>query len=146
MVSGAFIGELILWIIVAVIVIAVVYWVMQYLYRRSMKEVAFVRTSFLGQKVVIDGGAFVWPIIHDITPVNMNTLPLKLERTRQDALISKDRTRIDMQAEFYVRVRPTRRRWRPPPPRSDAAPSSRSGCTPCSPASSRALSGPSPPR
>jgi len=106
MVSGAFIGELILWIIVAVIVIAVIYWVMQYLYRRSMKEVAFVRTGFLGQKVVIDGGAFVWPIIHDITPVNMNTLPLRLERTRQDALISKDRTRIDMQAEFYVHVRP----------------------------------------
>jgi uncharacterized membrane protein YqiK len=108
MLSGAFIGELILWIIVAVMVIAVVYWVMQYLYRRSTKEVAFVRTGFLGQKVVIDGGAFVWPIIHDITPVNMNTLPLRIERTRQDALISKDRMRIDMEAEFYVRVRPDR--------------------------------------
>jgi uncharacterized membrane protein YqiK len=39
---------------------------MHWLYRRSTKEVAFVRTGFLGEKVVIDGGAFVWPIIHDI--------------------------------------------------------------------------------
>jgi hypothetical protein len=60
-----------------VIVIAVVYWVMTWLYRRSTKEIAFVRTGFLGEKVVIDGGAFVWPIVHDITPVNMNTLPLR---------------------------------------------------------------------
>jgi uncharacterized membrane protein YqiK len=37
---------------------------MQRLYRRSTKEVAFVRTGFLGEKVVIDGGAFVSPIIH----------------------------------------------------------------------------------
>ena len=39
---------------VAVVVIAIVYWVMQWLYRRSTKEVAFVRTGFLGEKVVID--------------------------------------------------------------------------------------------
>ena len=64
--TGQLIGQLILWLIVAVIVIAIIYWVMNWLYRRSTKEVAFVRTGFLGEKVVIDGGAFVWPIIHDI--------------------------------------------------------------------------------
>ena len=103
--SGQLIGQLILWLIVAVVVIAIIYWVMQWLYRRSTKEVAFVRTGFLGEKVVIDGGAFVWPIIHDITPVNMNTLPLAVERTREEALITKDRMRVDVEAEFYVRVR-----------------------------------------
>jgi uncharacterized membrane protein YqiK len=81
--TGQLIGQLILWLIVAVVVIAIVYWVMQWLYRRSTKEVAFVRTGFLGEKVVIDGGAFVWPIIHDITPVNMNTLPLAVSRTQR---------------------------------------------------------------
>ena len=64
--TGQLIGQLILWLIVAVVVIAIIYWVMQWLYRRSTKEIAFVRTGFLGEKVVIDGGAFVWPIIHDI--------------------------------------------------------------------------------
>lgn len=87
--TGQLIGQLILWLIVAAI--AILYWVMQWLCRRSTKEVAFVRTGFLGEKVVIDGGAFVWPIIHDITPVNMNVLPLKVSRTKGQALITKDR-------------------------------------------------------
>ena len=105
--SGQLIGELILWLILAVIVIAIVYWVMHWLYRRSTKEVSFVRTGFLGEKVVINGGAFVWPIIHDITPVNMNVLPIEVIRDKDNALITRDRMRVDVDAEFYVRVAPT---------------------------------------
>jgi len=103
--TGELIGELILWIIAAVIVI---YWMMNWLYRRSTKETAFVRIGFLGEKVEIDGGAFVWPIIHDITPVAMSTLALEVVRRREDALITKDRMRIDVDTEFYVRVKPER--------------------------------------
>ncbi|MEP4805563.1 MAG: flotillin family protein, partial [Hyphomicrobiales bacterium] len=97
--TGQLIGQLILWLILAVIVIFILYWVMNWLYRRSTKEIAFVRTGFLGERVVIDGGAFVWPIVHDITPVNMNTLQLEVARTREDALITKDRIRVDVEAE-----------------------------------------------
>ncbi|MCB1451936.1 MAG: flotillin family protein, partial [Nitratireductor sp.] len=106
--TGELIGQLVLWLIMAVIVIFILYWVMHWLYRRSTKEVAFVRTGFLGEKVVIDGGAFVWPIIHDITPVNMNTVPLEVIRNKEEALITRDRMRVDVEAEFYVRVRPTK--------------------------------------
>ena len=106
--TGQIIGQLILWLIAAVIVIAIIYWVMNWLYRRSTKEIAFVRTGFLGEKVVIDGGAFVWPIVHDVTPVSMNTLVLEVVRNKDQALITRDRMRIDVEAEFYVRVRPTR--------------------------------------
>ncbi|MEL6793423.1 MAG: SPFH domain-containing protein, partial [Pseudomonadota bacterium] len=103
--TGELIGQLILWLIAAVIVVFIVYWVMHWLYRRSTKEVAFVRTGFLGEKVVINGGAFVWPIIHDITPVNMNSLQLAVTREKEEALITRDRMRIDVDAEFYVRVK-----------------------------------------
>ncbi|MEM8755129.1 MAG: SPFH domain-containing protein, partial [Pseudomonadota bacterium] len=106
--DGQIIGQLILWLIFAVIVIFITYWVMRWLYRRSTKEIAFVRTGFLGEKVVIDGGAFVWPIIHDITPVNMNSLQLAVTRERDEALITKDRMRIDVDATFYVRVQQTK--------------------------------------
>ncbi len=106
--TGELIGQLILWLIAAVIVIFIIYWVMHWLYRRSTKEVAFVRTGFLGEKVVINGGAFVWPIIHDITPVNMNSLALAVTRERDEALITRDRMRIDVDAEFYVRVKQTK--------------------------------------
>jgi uncharacterized membrane protein YqiK len=63
-----------------------------------------VRTGLGGQKVVLDGGAFVLPIVHDVIPVNMNTLRLEVSRGRDKALITKDRMRVDVIAEFYVRV------------------------------------------
>ena len=46
--TGELIGQLILWLIVAVIVVFILYWVMHWLYRRSTKEVAFVRTGLGG--------------------------------------------------------------------------------------------------
>ena len=108
MMTGELIGQMVLWLIFAVIVVFILYWVMNWLYRRSTKEIAFVRTGFLGEKVVIDGGAFVWPIIHDITPVNMNSLQLAVTREKDQALITKDRMRVDVDAEFYVRVAQSR--------------------------------------
>lgn len=77
------------------------------LYRRSSKEVSFVRTGFGGQKVIMNGGALVFPVLHEIIPVNMNTLRLEVRRDNDQALITKDRMRVDVQAEFYVRVQPT---------------------------------------
>ena len=76
------------------------------LYRRATKEVGFVRTGFGGERVVMNGGALVLPVLHETMPVNMNTVRLAVERKNQDALITLDRLRIDVKAEFYVRVRP----------------------------------------
>ena len=76
------------------------------LYRRATKEVAFVRTGFGGERVVMNGGAMVFPVLHETMPVNMNTVRLAVERKNADALITLDRLRIDVKAEFYVRVRP----------------------------------------
>jgi uncharacterized membrane protein YqiK len=102
--SGAQFGSFILALIVAAIVVALVVWLLHWLYLRSSKERAFVRTGMGGQKVVLDGGAFVLPIVHDVIPVNMNTLRLEVSRGRDKALITKDRMRVDVIAEFYVRV------------------------------------------
>ena len=77
------------------------------LYARASKEISFVRTGFGGQKVIMNAGAFVLPVLHEIIPVNMNTLRLEVQRTNQQALITRDRMRVDVQAEFYVRVKPT---------------------------------------
>lgn len=75
------------------------------LYKRATKEIAFVRTGFGGEKVVMNGGAMVFPVFHETMPVNMNTVRLAVERNNVDALITLDRLRIDVKAEFYVRVR-----------------------------------------
>jgi uncharacterized membrane protein YqiK len=98
------IGTIIVIVVILAIVIAAIVYLMNWLYRRSSKEVAFVRTGLGGQKVVMNGGAFVLPIIHDIIPVNMNTLRLEVQRGRDKALITRNRMRVDVISEFYVRV------------------------------------------
>ena len=95
---------MILGLIVAAVVVAIAVWLMHWLYLRSSKERAFVRTGLGGQKVVMNGGALVLPIVHDVVPVNMNTLRLEVSRGRDKALITKDRMRVDVVSEFYVRV------------------------------------------
>ncbi|MDM0035206.1 flotillin domain-containing protein [Variovorax sp. J22P271] len=102
--SGAQFGSFILALIVVAIVVAIAVWLLHWLYLRSSKERSFVRTGLGGQKVVLGGGAFVLPIVHDVIPVNMNTLRLEVSRGRDKALITKDRMRVDVMAEFYVRV------------------------------------------
>jgi uncharacterized membrane protein YqiK len=102
--TGAQFGSFLLGLIVVAIVVAIAVWLLHWLYLRSSKERAFVRTGLGGQKVVLDGGAFVLPIVHDVIPVNMNTLRLEVARGRDKALITKDRMRVDVIAEFYVRV------------------------------------------
>lgn len=77
------------------------------LYKRSSKEVSFVRTGFGGEKVILNGGAIVLPVLHEVIPVNMNTLRLEVKRAADQALITRDRMRVDVAAEFYVRVKPT---------------------------------------
>ncbi|MGF1463897.1 MAG: flotillin family protein [Maricaulaceae bacterium] len=77
------------------------------LYKRASKELSFVRTGLGGQKVIINGGSIVLPIVHDTIAVNMNTLRLEVARRDQHALITRDRMRVDVLAEFYVRVQPT---------------------------------------
>jgi uncharacterized membrane protein YqiK len=77
------------------------------LYRRSSKEMAFVRTGLGGQRVIMDGGALVLPVFHEIMKVNMNTLKLEVARAGKDSLFTRDRMRIDVVAGFFVRVIPS---------------------------------------
>ncbi|WP_313588322.1 SPFH domain-containing protein, partial [Aquidulcibacter sp.] len=78
------------------------------LYKRASKETSFVRTGLGGESVVVNGGALVFPVLHEIIPVNMATLRLEVTRNSEQALITKDRMRVDVLAEFYVRVAPNR--------------------------------------
>ena len=105
--TGSTFGSFILALILVAIAVGIAVWLLHWLYLRSSKERAFVRTGMGGQKVVLDGGAFVLPIVHDVVPVNMNTLRLEVSRGRDKALITKDRMRADVIAEFYVRVAAT---------------------------------------
>jgi len=92
-------------VLVALVVIGLMF---ARLYERASKETSFVRTGFGGELVVLNGGALVFPVLHETIPVNMNTLRLEVERSAHQALITKDRMRVDVMAEFYVRVKPSK--------------------------------------
>ena len=89
--------------LVSLLVIGIVF---ARLYTRATKETAFVRTGLGGEKVIKDGGAIVLPVVHEVIPVNMNTLRIEVEKIQKDALITKDRMRVDVKADFYLRVAP----------------------------------------
>ena len=103
--SGA---DIIAIIILIALAIAIVVYLLHWLYRRSSKEVSFVRTGLGGEKVVISGGAFVLPIIHNVTMVGMRTLRIEVGRGGEKSLITKNRMRVELRAEFFVRVSPNR--------------------------------------
>ena len=101
-------ADIIAIIILAALSIAIVVYLLHWLYRRSSKEVSFVRTGLSGEKVVLSGGAFVLPIVHNITTVGMRTLRIEVKRSGDKSFITKNRMRVEIVAEFYVRVTPTK--------------------------------------
>jgi uncharacterized membrane protein YqiK len=99
----AFIGTIVGAIVVLLVVLGIT---LTRLYKRASKEFAFVRTGVGGQKVVKDAGSLVLPVFHETIPVNMQTLCLTVDRKDTEALITKDRLRVNVKAEFYLRVKP----------------------------------------
>lgn len=75
------------------------------LYKKTTKEMSYVRTGFGGEKVVMNGGAIILPILHDTVSVNMQTLKLTVARAKTDSLTTKDKMRVDITADFYIRVK-----------------------------------------
>jgi uncharacterized membrane protein YqiK len=77
------------------------------LYRRSTREVSLVKTGAGGKRVIMDGGTIVVPLLHEVSPVNMKTLRLEVQRNGDASLITQDRMRVDVGVEFYVSVNAT---------------------------------------
>ena len=98
--------ELAVPVVIGVLVVLVIGLLLAKLYRRSTRDEAYVRTGLGGQKVVLDGGSLVLPVFHSTAAVNLKTLRLEVARGGPDSLITKDRMRVDIGAEFYLRVKP----------------------------------------
>ncbi len=74
------------------------------LYIKASADEAFVRTGVGGRECVIDGGALVIPVVHNIMRVSLRTFKLVVQRNGTDALITHDCLRAEVKAVFYVRV------------------------------------------
>lgn len=82
-------------------------------YVKTPANRSFVRTGGLSQrvnnppKVVMNGGAWVFRAIHEITWVDLGTMAIEIERTENNALLTKDPQYADIKAIFYIKVNPT---------------------------------------
>jgi uncharacterized membrane protein YqiK len=94
------------WIIVILIAAAIIIALAASFYQRATNDVALVRTGLGGRRVVIDGGTLAIPFFHEINRVNMQTLRMDVARSGESSLITKDRLRVDVGAEFYASVAP----------------------------------------
>ncbi|WP_417207781.1 flotillin family protein [Antarctobacter sp.] len=94
-------------VVAALAFIVLIMLVLARLYRRATREVSLVKTGAGGKKVIMDGGVIVIPLLHEVSPVNMKTLRLEVQRNGEAALITQDRMRVDVGVEFYVSVMPT---------------------------------------
>lgn len=95
-------GWIILLVVIAAIVIALAAW----FYERATNEVSLVKTGIGGRRVIIDGGTLAIPYFHEISRVNLQTIRMDVTRRGESALITKDRMRVDVSAEFYASVVP----------------------------------------
>ncbi len=94
------------WIILLLVVGAALVAVVAWFFERATNEVSLVRTGAGGRRVVKDGGTIAIPYFHEVSRVNMQTLRLDVHRMGDSSLITKDRMRVDVGAEFYVSVAP----------------------------------------
>lgn len=90
-------------ILLALIIIGII---LTRLYRRATKDVALIRTGFGGEKVVLNGGIMVIPVLHELMQVRLTTVKLEVSRLNKDALITQDKLRVDVVGLFHIKVKP----------------------------------------
>ncbi|MCX7783248.1 MAG: SPFH domain-containing protein, partial [Meiothermus sp.] len=89
-----------------VLAVGLLAWLIQQFYIKPSANLAYVMTGLGGRRVLIDRGGFFFPILQRYVPVSLETMKLEVERKGPDALITKDNLRLDVKAEFYIKVEP----------------------------------------
>ena len=98
-------AELLITLLFLVIVlIAILYVISIWVYKRAPANMGFIRTGYLGTKVCLGRGAMVLPVFHEVTWVSLETLKLIVSRSRDQAVLTSDKIRIDVVAELYAHV------------------------------------------
>ena len=88
----------------AIAAIAIFYIISIWVYKRAPANMGFIRTGLMGTKVCLGRGAMVLPVFHEVTWVSLETIKLIVSRTRDQAVLTSDKIRIDISAELYSHV------------------------------------------
>ena len=88
----------------AIVVLAILYIISIWVYKRAPANMGFIRTGFLGTKVCLGRGAMVLPVFHEVSWISLETIKLIISRSRDQAVLTSDKIRIDVVAELYAHV------------------------------------------
>lgn len=91
-------------LVTAIIVIAILYVISIWIYKRAPANMCFIRTGFLGTKVCLGKGALVLPVFHEVTWVSLETIKIIVSRAREQAVLTIDNIRVDIGVELYAHV------------------------------------------
>ena len=100
------IGIVVVSVAAFVVALMLFLWVWKTLYKKPSADEAFVRTGMGGARVFKDKAGLVIGLFHNMKWISLETMRLEVTRHDKDALITKDRLRVDITAEFYIRVAP----------------------------------------
>ncbi len=99
-------GWVILLLLLATVALVTI-WFLQRYYAKASLDTALVRTGFGGSRVVTEGGCLSLPILHRVQRVSMGALTHRISRDGQEAVLTRDQIRADIEFEFELRVAPT---------------------------------------
>jgi len=91
-------------LVILAITLLIIIWFLQQFYAKASLESALVRTGMGGQRVIIDGGCLVLPIVHQSQRVSMQTNTVTLSRNGREAVLTSDPLRADITMKFELRV------------------------------------------
>lgn len=91
-------------IILGIVVVAIAYILSIWIYKRAPANMCFIRTGFLGTKVCLGQGAIVLPVFHEVTWVSLETIKLIVTRSQNQAILTADKIRVDVNTELYTHV------------------------------------------
>ncbi len=89
---------------IVILVIGAILYLLTKLYVKTPSNLAYVRTGMGGKKVIIDGGAVFIPMFHELMPILTETMKIIVVRSGPDSLLTKDKLRADVTAEFFIKV------------------------------------------
>jgi len=87
-----------------IVVLAILYVISIWVYKRAPANMGFIRTGFLGTKVCLGRGAVVLPVFHEVSWISLETMKLIVSRSREQAVLTADNIRIDVVTELYTHV------------------------------------------
>ena len=76
-------------------------------YKKPKADMSLVRTGGSGEKVSITAGLWINTIIHEVKEISLNTMVLEVLREGEDAFITLDYNRANVEAVFYLQVEPS---------------------------------------